>query len=135
MDYKQMFDFEDLSTVRDAMFEAQVKDDMLAIMFEANKTTYFRIKTPNGMTDLEEIKNTIMQGDVLAPMLSINMVDKNIRLEAIKSHNVDTLGIAQCGFKGRKMSNFLNTSTNILGLQFGKLKCEKNAPWKKKRKW
>ena len=57
MDYKQMFDSEDLSTVLNAMYEAQVKDDMLALMFEANKTTYFRIKTPNGMTKLEEMKN------------------------------------------------------------------------------
>ena len=136
-----MFDSEDLSTVLNAIYESQVKDDMFALMFEANKTTYFRIKTPNGMTKLEEMKNKIMQGDVLAPMLSSNMVDKNIGLEAIKSQNVylyknrvvipplmmqdDTLGVAQCGFKGRKMNNFLNTRTNIMGLQFGKSKCEK----------
>ena len=141
MDYKQMFDSEDLSTVLNAIYESQVTDDMFALMFEANKTTYFRIKTPNGMTKLEVMKNKIMQGDVLAPMLSSNMVDKNIGFEAIKSQNVylyknrvvipplmmqdDTLGVAQCGFKGRKMNNFLNTRTNIMGLQFGKSKCEK----------
>ena len=34
------------------------------------------------------MKNKIMQGDVLAPMLSSNMVDKNVGLEAIKSQNV-----------------------------------------------
>ena len=44
----------------------------------------------------------------------------------------DTLGIAQCGFKGRKMNNFLNTRTNIMGLQFGRLKCEKMHIGKKK---
>ena len=37
----------------------------------------------------------------------------------------DTLGVAQCGFKGRKMNNFLNTRTQIMGLQFGSKKCEK----------
>ena len=75
------------------------------------------------MTDLEERKNKIMQGDVLAPMLSRNIVDKNIGHESIKSHTVyfyknklvipplmmqdDTLSIAQCGFKGQTMNNFL----------------------------
>ena len=67
-------------------------------------------------------------------MLSSKMVDKKIGLEAIKSKKVylyknrvvipplmmqdDTLGVAQCGFKGRKMNNFLYTKTNIMGLQF-----------------
>ena len=37
----------------------------------------------------------------------------------------DTLGVSQCGFKSRKMNNFLNTRTNILGLQFGSQKSEK----------
>ena len=36
----------------------------------------------------------------------------------------DTLGIAQCGFKGEKMIKFLNTRTHIMGLQYEKLKCE-----------
>ena len=136
-----MFDSEDLVTVLNAMYEANVKDDMLALMYEANETTYFKIKTPNGITELEELRNKILQGDVLAPMLSSNMVDKNIGLEALKSQNVymykntvvipplmmqdDTLGISKCGFKSRKMNNFFNTRTNIMGLQYGRMKCEK----------
>ena len=95
---------------------------------------------------INEFQN--LQGDVPAPMLSSNMVDKNIGLQAIKSQNVylyknkvvipplmmqdDTLGIAQCGFKGRKMNNFLNTRTNIMGWQFGKSKCEKMHIGKKR---
>ena len=141
MDYKQMFDSEELSTCLNAMYEADIKDDMLALIYEANETTYFKLKTPNGLTEIETMKNKILQGDVLAPMLSSNMVDKNIGNEAIKSENVylykdkvvipplmmqyDTLGITQCGFKGRKMNNFLNTRTNIMGLQYGTNKCEK----------
>ena len=84
MDYKQMFDSEDLVTVLNAMYEAEVTYDMFALMYEANETTYFKIKTPNGVTEIEEMKNKILQGDVLAPMLSSNMVYKNIGLEALK---------------------------------------------------
>ena len=116
--------------------------------YEANESTYFKIKTPNGVTEIEEMKNKILQGDVLAPMLSSNMVDKNIGLEALKSQNVymykntvvipplmmqdDTLGISKCGHKGRQMNNFLNTRSNIMGLQYGKLKCEKMHIGKKR---
>ena len=37
----------------------------------------------------------------------------------------DTLGVSVCGFKSRKMNNFLNTRTQIMKLQFGSDKCEK----------
>ena len=37
----------------------------------------------------------------------------------------DTLGVSVCGFKSKKMNNFLNTRTKIMGLQFGSEKCEK----------
>ena len=31
----------------------------------------------------------------------------------------DTLGVSVCGYKSKKMNNFLNTTTQIMGLQFG----------------
>ena len=37
----------------------------------------------------------------------------------------DTLGVSVCGFKSRKMNNFLNTRTQIMQLQYGSQKCEK----------
>ena len=37
----------------------------------------------------------------------------------------DTLGISKYGFKSRKITNVLNTRTNIMGLQYGRMKCEK----------
>ena len=40
MDFKQMFDAEELSVCLNAMYEANIKDDMLALMFEANKKHY-----------------------------------------------------------------------------------------------
>ena len=37
----------------------------------------------------------------------------------------DTLGISECGFRSRKMNNFLNNRASIMNLQFGQDKCEK----------
>ena len=85
-----------------------------------------------------DIYNKIMQGDVLGPLLSSNMVDKHIGSNAIKTCNYymyknkvvipplamvdDTLGISVCGVKSNKMNSFLNTRTNLMNLQFG---CDK----------
>ena len=88
MDFKQMFDSEKLSTCLNAMYDAKVRDDMLALIYQANKTTYFAVKTPNGTTEKTTISNKILQGDVLAPLLSSNMVDKYIGLPEMKSRNV-----------------------------------------------
>ena len=37
----------------------------------------------------------------------------------------DTLTISTCGFKIRKISEFINAGTNLMGLQFGQDKCVK----------
>lgn len=84
-----------------------------------------------------------MQGDVLGPLVSSNMVDKHIGKEAIASGNIymyknkvpvlpldmvdDTLGVSVCGYRTTKMNTFLNTRTSIIGFQYGCEKCEKNT--------
>ena len=78
MDYKQMFDAEDLKINLNALYEAGIQDDILALIYEANKENVISVKTPNGTTCTGTIHNKIMQGDVLGPLLSSNMVDKNI---------------------------------------------------------
>ena len=37
----------------------------------------------------------------------------------------DTLGVSICGYKTRKISEFLNTRTKLMNLQYGCNKCEK----------
>ena len=54
MDFRQMFDSEKLSTCLNAMFDAELQDDMLALIYQANKTTFFAVKTTNGMTEKNE---------------------------------------------------------------------------------
>ena len=141
MDFKQMFDAEELPTVLNAFYEAGVRDDLLAVINEANKNVTFAVKTPTGITENRTITNKIMQGDVLSPLMSSNMVDQNIGKEALRTKNTymyktkveipplmmqdDTLSVSECGIKTLKMNNFINTRTNIMGLQFGKDKCVK----------
>ena len=82
-----------------------------------------------------------MQGDVLSPLISSNMVDNNIGKLAVATSNIylyknkvaipslqmqdDTLTVSRCRFKTTKITSFINTQTNIMGLQFGKDKCIK----------
>ena len=87
MDFKQTFDAEDITTVMNAFYEAGVQDDLFAIIYEANKSVKFAVKTPTGMTDTRTIKNKVMQGDVLSPLMSSNMVDQNIGKTALSTRN------------------------------------------------
>ena len=59
MDFKQMFDSEKLSTCLNALYEAEIQDDMLALIYEANKTTFFAVKTPNGITEKTTVTNKL----------------------------------------------------------------------------
>ena len=64
-----MFDAEQMSVCLNALYEANVTDDMLALIYEANRTTIFAVKTPNGITRSAQIVNKVLQGDVLAPLI------------------------------------------------------------------
>ena len=68
-----------------------------------------------------------MQGDVLGPLVSNNMVDKHIGKRAFETGQIymyknklkvpplamqdDLLGMSECGFKTRQINQFLNTQT------------------------
>ena len=101
---------------------------------------YIAVKTPGGLTERKSISNKIMQGDVLGPLVSSNMVDKYVGERAMETGQIymyknkvkipplvmqdDILIISECGFKSRKMNQFLNTQTKLMNLQFGSDKCE-----------
>ena len=46
MDFKQMFDSEEVSICLNALYEAGVKDDIFALLCEANTSATFAVKTP-----------------------------------------------------------------------------------------
>ena len=138
MDFKQMFDAEALPIVLNLFIEACVTDEVLALGNETNKSVQLEIKTPNGMTKCETMNNKVMQGDVLSPLVSSNMVDINISKPAIETGIIymyknqvvilpllmqdDSLAVSACGFKTRKITD---TCTNLMCLQFGQDKCIK----------
>ena len=90
MDFRQIFDAEQLQTVLNAYYEAGVVDDMFAVVNEDKRSVQFAVKTPTGLTKTADIRNKNMQGDVLSPLLSSNMVDKNICKMAKYSQKIHT---------------------------------------------
>ena len=145
-----MFDSEKLETVLNSFYEAGIHDDMLGLVYEANKNVTFAVKTPSGLTSRRNISNKIMQGDVISPLVSSNMVDENISKRAMATHNFymykdkvpipplimqdNTLAISTCGHKAKQMVEPLNTCTNLMCLQFGRDKCVKLHVGKRQNK-
>ena len=78
-----------------------------------------------------------MQGDVLSPLVSSNMVDQHKK--ALETGNMclyknkviipflgmvdNTIRISKCGVKTVSMNAFFNNRTNLMNLQFGSEKC------------
>ena len=120
MDYQQMFDAEEVQISLNALYEAGIQDNIFALIYEANRENVISVKTPSGITNKGNIHNKIMQGDVLGPLLSSNIVDKHIGANALNTGNYytyknkvaipplamvdDTLGISVCGVESQKMN-------------------------------
>ena len=80
-----MFDAEEVSVCLNAFYDAGVTDDIFTLLYEANKTNVICVKTPNGVTEKTTLSERIMQGDVLSPLMSSNMVDRNISRVALET--------------------------------------------------
>ena len=48
MDFKQMFDSEELEICMNSLYEANIQNDLFALIYQANKTNFFSVKTPGG---------------------------------------------------------------------------------------
>ena len=90
MDYRQMFDAEEVFISLNALYEAGVQDDVFALINESNRENVVCVKTPNGLTKRGIISEKIMQGDVLGSLLSSNRVDKHIGKMAMETGNFYT---------------------------------------------
>ena len=64
MDFRQMFGAEELSGCLNSFYDAGVKNDVLALLYEANKRNVVAVKTPIGLTQRTSINEKVMQGDV-----------------------------------------------------------------------
>ena len=50
MDFRQMFDAEELSVCLNSFYDAGVQNDLLPLLYEANRQNVIAVKTPNGIT-------------------------------------------------------------------------------------
>ena len=57
-----MFDNLDLRQAISDVFEAGLKDDNLALVYEANKEVFMAVNTPEGLTDRHKLENIVLQG-------------------------------------------------------------------------
>ena len=78
MDFKQMFDSEEVQICLNALYEAGIEDDTFALIYKANHVNHVAVKMAQGLTERRQIFDNIMQRDVLGPLVSSNMVDKHI---------------------------------------------------------
>ena len=70
-----MFDSECLFESLNDLYEAGIDDEMFSLIHEANRENHVAVQTPNGMSRRETFKEIVMQGDVLAPLISSLQVD------------------------------------------------------------
>ena len=141
LDYKQMFDSECLFECMNDVYEAGVDDDYFVMMYEANRENFVAVKTPSGITRREPFYEIVMQGDVLAPLISSLQVD-TMGKECIQENKhmyyykdsvpIPPLGlvddlftITNCGYKTTLMNEYINSKTAMKRLQFGTSKCVK----------
>ena len=141
LDYKQMFDSECLYECMNDVYEAGVEDDTFVLMSEANRRSLVAVKTPHGISRRELFEDIVMQGDVLAPLISSLQVDTMGKecLEQKKHLYLfkgivpigplgmvdDLFTISECGFKTSLMNHYINFKTGTKRLQFGASKCIK----------
>ena len=136
-----MFDSECLYECLNDVFEAGVDDDYFPLLYEANKETFVAVNTPGGMTRREMVPEIVMQGDVMAPLISSLQVD-TIGKECLEMNKHlfmykdmvpipplglvdDLLTISTCGVKTSLLIRFINTKSALKKLQFGTVKCVK----------
>ena len=141
LDHKQMFDSKCLFQCLNDLYEAGLDDDIFPLLYEANRENLVAVNTPHGLSKRELIKEIVMQGDVLAPLISSLQVDtmgkecleENKHLYMYKDTvPIPPLGlvddlftISTCGFKTTQMNQFINNKTAEKRLQFGTGKCIK----------
>ena len=141
LDYKQCFDSMWMEECINDLWEAGIKDDNLALIYEMNKEVKVKVKTPFGFTKSESLERIIMQGETFGPLCCSVQVD-SFGKECILKEKLlytykgevgvpplamvdDLVCISECGVNSVLMNAFINAKTNIKKLQFGVNKCQK----------
>ena len=74
-DYDQMFDSIDLEQALSDKYDSGVKDDTLELLYQANKEIHMSVKTLNGLTECQILRNIVLQGDTWGSILASAQVE------------------------------------------------------------
>ena len=138
-DYAQMFDSICLEQALSDIYDAGVNDDTLTLLHQANTEIHMSVKTPNGLTDRQIIKDIVLQGDTFGSILASVQVETIGKACIDEGHGYlykgilpvgflglvdDIIGVTEAGIKAQQMNAFINVKTAEKTLQFGPTKCK-----------
>jgi hypothetical protein len=138
-DYCQMFDAINLEEALSDIYDAGLKDDNLSIIYGANKNINMAVNTPNGLSERQDIKNVVLQGDTWGSLLASVQVDSigkecqeagygflymDILPVSILGLVDDMVGVTEAGYQAQQINTFINVKTAEKSLQFGSTKCK-----------
>ena len=134
-----MFDSIDLKEAISDLFDVGVTDDTLALLYEANSEVFMAVKTQNGLTGRQSLRDIVLQGDTWGSLLASNQVDKIGKDCTDAGHGYlyknklpiaflglvdDIICVTEAGFKAQEMNSFINVKAAEKNLQFGNKKCK-----------
>ena len=137
-DYAQMFDGIHLEQAIIDMYNCSLKDESLALLYEANKEVDIAVKTPYGLSEIQTVHSTVLQGDTWASLLASVQVDSIAKeckaagygymfKNELQVSNLglvdDFLGIAEANYHAQQINSIFNIRTAKKSLQFGPAKC------------
>ena len=138
-DYRQMFDSLGLKEALSDIFDVGLDDDNLNLLYEANKDVHMAVKTANGMTERQSIKNVVLHGNIFGSILASVQVEnicksvessgygykyKNVVDISVLALVDDLIGVTEPGFKAQQMNAVINAKPAEKRLQFGVAKCK-----------
>ena len=138
-DYAQMFDSIDLEQAISDIFDVGVDDDTLVLLHKANEEIHMAVKTTNGLTERQVLKDIVLQGDTWGSLLASVQVDSigkecqeagygYLYMDSLPISMLglvdDLVGVTEAGYQAQQMNTFMNIKTAEKSLQFGPTKCK-----------
>ena len=138
-DYSQMFDSIDLKEAISDIYDTGVDDDNLALLYRGNEEIHMAVKTANGLSERQIVRDCVLQGDTFGSILASVQLDK-IGQECMEEGYFylykntlpvgflglvdDIVGVTEAWFKAQQLNSFMNVKTAEKSLQFGASKCK-----------
>ena len=90
---KTFFDVENLHDCMNELYERELNGKIYRLIFEMNKDTRIKVKTPVGVTKTKEVGPTVTQGSVDAALVSASSLDKGVDKEFNSETNEESIEV------------------------------------------